>query len=176
MAAATAVLLGLPLLVATGLPRIALASLGIEGGGADPVGAGPLVDHLYVYVPPLRAGSTRAIDLFTASVVAQGGHYLAVIVVLPILLGRFDAEARGLVRWPAPRLFAAFLALAGIGSLAMFLGGFAQARSFYGVAAAVHVWIEIPILILALTGGAQAVSRSPTSSETALAKSEISIA
>ena len=41
---------GLPILVATGLPRIALATAGFVAPSVDPLGAGPLGDHLYVYV------------------------------------------------------------------------------------------------------------------------------
>jgi len=93
-----------------------------------------------------------------------------------VLLRRLDPQARGLVSWPRAAPFAFFIILAGIGSLTLFLDGFAQARSLYGVAASLHAWIEIPILILALGGGAQRAKQRPTSSETELARSEISIA
>ena len=176
MVLASAALLGLPLIVATGLPRLVLTGAGLAGADADPVGAGPLAEHLNVYVPPLLTGTGAAVDIFTASVVAQGGHYLMVILILPILLRRLDPQAQGLVRWPGPGAFTLLLAGAGIISLILFLDGFAQARSFYGIAAALHAWIEIPVLVLALTGGTQRASRSPTRSEAELARSEIGIA
>jgi hypothetical protein len=169
MAWAAGALLGLPLFVATGLPRLALEMLGIVGIGADPVRAGPLAEHIGVYVPPLLLDSNRAADFFTASVVAQGAHYLAVILVLPLLLRRLDSGAAGLVPWP--RRFVLLLGLAAAGSLAFFLTGFAAARSYYSVAAALHAWIEIPILVLALTGGVQARSK-PTSKDSMLASSD----
>ncbi len=177
MGVASVALLGLPLLVATGLPRAWLGSLGWAGAGADPLAAGPLTGQLYVYVPSWFADGPQALDLFTGAVVAQGGHYLAVIVVLPLLLRRLDPGARGLVAWPRERVFAAMLVAVGAASLGAFLSmGFAPARMVYGLAAAFHAWIEVPLLVLALTGGVQPWSRSPASSEAALANSETSMA
>ncbi len=173
---ATMVLIGLPLFVATGLPRLALVSIGVAGTNADPIGAGPLADHLYVYVPSLLESAGSAVDIFTASVVAQGGHYLMVIVILPMMLRRLDVQAQGLMSWPRSSGFALILAGAGALSLLLFLDGFAQARSFYSLAAALHAWIEIPVLILALTGGVHHASQRPASSDAELARSEIIIA
>jgi len=167
-------LLALPLLVAIGLPRLALHGLGLGVMAADPLAAGPLVANLSVYVPPALESSRHAIDLFTASVVAQGGHYIAVILLLPMLLARFDPEAKGLLPWPGGRAFAAIIAIVALISLAAFLNGFGQARAVYGLAASFHAWIELPILILAGTA-AQPMS-SPKSIEPALAMSETSIA
>lgn len=169
-------LLAMPLLLATGLPRLALQWLGLSVSPADPLGAGPLADHLFVYVPAVLTGTAQAIDLFTASVVAQGGHYVSVILILPMLLQQRDPDSAGLLAWPKGMGFAVLCATAGAVSLAVFLGGFAQARSLYGIAASLHAWIEVPILILALTGGGQPVSHNPASSEPALASSETSSA
>ncbi len=170
MAVAVLGLIALPLLVATGLPR---ALLGGAFDGPDPLGAGPLGAHLFAYVPPFLAGAHDQ-DLFTAAVVAQGGHYLAVIVALPAMLRRIEPDARGLAPWPSGWPFAALLAGAGAAGLAGFSIDFARARGLYGIAASLHAWIEIPLLILALTG--QSASASPTAQETALAPSETSIA
>jgi hypothetical protein len=174
MVPATAALLGLPLLVATGLPRLLLQGLGLPGAGADPLHAGPLSANLSVYVPSALESSRHAVDLFTASVVAQGGHYIAVIAVLPMLLARLDPRAKGLLRWPGRRVFALLCLAVAVASLAAFLAGFAQARAIYGLAASFHAWIELPVLILALT--AAQPSSSPKSIEPALAISETSIA
>jgi hypothetical protein len=174
MAPATAALLALPLLVTTGWPRLALHGLGIAGADTDPLGAGSLAANLSVYVPPALEASRHAVDLFTASVVAQGGHYLAVIAVLPMLFARLDPQARGLLPWPRPSVFAVLCALFAIISLAAFFEGFGQARALYGLAASFHAWIEIPLIILALT--AVQPSSRPKSIEPALAMSETSIA
>ena len=169
-------LLVIPLLVATGLPRLAMQAMGLSVPDADPLGAGPLADQLFVYVPAALTGSARAIDLFTASVVAQGGHYLSVIVVLPLLLGRLDPDSAGLLVWPRGWGFALLCSAAGAVSLAVFSSGVAEARSLYGIAASLHAWLEVPILIFALTGIGQPVSNSPARNEPALATSDTSIA
>jgi hypothetical protein len=174
MAPAAAALLGLPLLVATGLPRVALHGLGLVGGDADPLGAGGLAANLSVYVPPALEASRNAADLFTAAVVAQGAHYIAVIAVLPMLLARLDPAARGLLPWPRGHIFALLCLAVAAASLAGFSGGFGEARAVYGIAASFHAWIELPLIILALT--AAQPSSSPTSIEAALAMSETSIA
>jgi len=125
-------------------------------------------------LPPFLAGSGHAADFFTAAVVAQGGHYLAVIVVLPLMLARLSPGARGLVPWPPAWAFALLVAASGLAGLLTFPQDFAAARGVYGIFASVHAWLEIPILILALTG--QRASARPTPSEAALAASETSIA
>jgi hypothetical protein len=150
---------GLPLLVATGLPRLVLTSLS-GTTEFDPLGAGPLHDHVYVYVPAALAVTSHAIDLFTASVVAQGAHYFCVIVVLPMMLGRVDRGAHGLFSWPSGAWFAVLCAgAATVGGLG-FLNSFAESRALYGIFASVHAWLEIPVLIFALFGAARGLNKS----------------
>ena len=59
-------------------------------------------------------------------------------------------------------------------SLAGFAAAFGEARAIYGLAASFHAWLELPLIVLALT--AAQPSSSPTSTEAALAISETSIA
>jgi hypothetical protein len=138
----------------------------------DPLHAGALAAQLYVYVPQPFVATQRAVDLFTASVVAQGAHYAAVLVLLPLLLSRLDPNARGLVLWPRAGFFVLFCLAAGTLSLGFFFAGFAAARSFYGIAASVHAWLEIPILVLALTGRAQPANQSPMRQDAEFAASD----
>ena len=170
---ALADLLGLPLLIATGWPRAGLSHVMASATALDPLKAGRLADNLFVYVPPDLTHSIHAIDLFTASVVAQGAHYASVIVLLPLLRGRLDPDAHGLLRWPKGAAFAVLCVAAGGISLAVFYGGFSQARGVYGLAASVHAWLEIPVLILALSGAGQP-SHKPTSIEPELAARDTS--
>jgi hypothetical protein len=171
------IFIGLPLLVATGWPRAELAAAIGLIPNFDPLGAGPLSSHLFVYVPSQFIDLPSSIDLFTASVVAQGAHYAAVILILPLLLRRFEPGARGLVVWPSGFWFAA-ICLGGAALVAAkSLTGFAEARALYSIAASLHAWIEIPVLIIALTAGAQSdSSQSPNRHEAELAKSETSMA
>lgn len=172
MLGAAGAFLGLPLLVATGWPRMLLGA----ASPADPLGAGPLAAHLYVYVPPAVAASDHAVDLFTASVVAQGAHYAAVILLLPALLRRLDPAARGRVRWPAGWRFAVVCAAAGAAGLVGASMSFAEARALYGIAASLHAWLEVPVLIVALAGVVQSARASPARNEPPLAASDTSIA
>lgn len=174
MAGAAFAFIGLPLLVATGWPHKALDALLGSLPIFDPLHAGPLKAHLFVYVPSQFVATPQAIDFFTASVVAQGAHYASVIVILPLLLHRLDPRARGLVAWPSGIWFALLCIGAATLGLARSLDGFAQARALYGIVASIHAWIEIPVLIVALTGGAQPSTQSPNKNDPELATSETS--
>jgi len=172
---AGAAFVGLPLLVASGAPRLALAALGVGTASVDPLAAGPLGADLPVYVPYRLLSNAHAVDLFTGSVVAQQAHYAAVIVVLPLLLSRWSPGARGLVPWPRGLVFyGAVAALAGL-TFSRFAVDFVGARALYSLLAAIHAWIEIPILIIALTRP-QPVSTSPAANEAPLVISESSMA
>jgi hypothetical protein len=158
VAVATAGLLALPLLVATGLPRLLLQPWAPEVL-FDPLAAGPLAKNLFAYVPPSLLGGPHARDLFTAAVVAQCGHYLCVILILPALLANGAPNAQGLVRWPGPPIFAALCAFAGFLGTLRFCAGFADARTIYSLLAGAHVWIEVPVLVIALSGTHHAADR-----------------
>lgn len=166
MGLAVAGFIGLPLLVATGLPRL---WLGFEGAGIDPMATGGLMRHLHVYVPEAWRQGPRAIDLFAASVVAQGAHYLAVIVILPLMQGR---SAKGLLPWPPAWAFAGLVVLGTMVACLGFLDDFAGTRGLYGIAASVHAWVEIPLLVMILGGAFQPKTSLPTLNEVKLAASE----
>lgn len=170
MGAAIATFIGLPLVVASGLPRRLLA--GLVPHELDPIGAGPLAEHIYVYVPRPLLAYDGAIDLFSAAVVAQCAHYAAVILVLPAILAIWQPGARGLAPWPRGLLFAALLVLASLAVFVPFLADFTGARALYGIAASVHAWIELPLIVIALTGAGQARRTSPTAAEAPLTSSE----
>lgn len=169
MALGSVAFLGLPLLVATGIPRRLLESVGLLPSGLDPIGAGPLAEHLHVYVPSALLPTASAIDLFSASVVAQLAHFAGVIVVLPLLLEQRQGDRRGLVPWPRLPLFLGLVAAGSLVMLAGFAVSFAAARRLYGIAASLHAWIEIPLIVLALT---QPASSNPTAEDAALAASD----
>jgi hypothetical protein len=173
MAVALTVFIALPLVVATGLPRELLAALDLPTPPLDPLGAGPLANHLYIYAPAPLLGSFSGIDLFSASVIAQCAHYMAVIVILPALLQRHDPFAEGVVRWPRGVVFAAIVTLASAVALTRFAGDFVAARALYGIAASFHAWIEIPLIVIALTASyARNTSTTPTALDAALVASD----
>ncbi len=118
---------------------------------------GPLDAHIGVFVPRSLFAWSRADHLFAAATYLQCCHYAVVIGVLP-RLSRAGASGapRPLVRWPSRRAFTAILVAAAGVSLWGFAAAFGDARAVYGIAAALHAWVEVPVLLLALGGPARA--------------------
>jgi hypothetical protein len=137
----------IPLLIATGAPWALASTLGIGGPEAAVLPAGPLEHHMRAYLPRQALPSTWALHAFAAFTFMQCAHYVVVIAVLPRLLVPGD---RGVVPWPAWPRFGALVGLAAALTLIAFARDFAGARAWYGVAAAVHAWIELPLLLLAM--------------------------
>lgn len=133
----TGLFVGLPLVVATGLPSEALAAAGLAFPEATVLPTGALSRHLHTYLPREVHDATWAVHAFSAAVLAQGLHYHVVIRVLPSLPGGAAPS----------RIAAALGTLAAVALAAGFAFDFARAREVYGVAAAVHAWIELPVLI-----------------------------
>lgn len=126
------------------------------------VPTGPLERHLGVFLPAAWSNGAAALPLFSAAVFLQLAHYGAVLHVLP----RLDAPATwspdgSLVRWPAPATFLALMAAVSAPLVLSFSLDFGLARGVYGLAAAVHAWLEVPLLLLALAG-APAAAGPPT--------------
>lgn len=105
---------------------------------------GALAGHLGVFVPSAWHAETWGAYAFSGVVFAQLMHYAVVIHVLPGI----DGQTPG-IRWP--KRFPMWVALATAPLLAAFvLWSFSEARQLYGIAATLHAWIEVPILLLAL--------------------------
>ena len=102
--------------------------------------------HLGSFVPHALIGAPDAWRLFAAAAYLQVFHYAMTIVVLPAL-GRVDDAEGGLLRWPSPRRFGGAVLLGSAGALGAFLLSFDDARSLYGIVAAVHAFIEPPLLL-----------------------------
>jgi len=146
--AACALLFGIiPLGIVTGVPRWALAGIGWDGAALAVPRVGDVTHHMGVFVPSWVSGGF-AVDLFTAAVYLQCMHYAVVIGVLPRLLS--SSARAGMVPWPPPSRFVVALAATGAISLLAFAVSFSDTRQLYGVFAAVHAWIEVPVLLAAL--------------------------
>ena len=139
----------LPALVATGVFQQAAAlvvgdafqTLSIFGAGDR-----PLLSFL--------APGSSDLNLFSAAVVAQSMHYVAVIVLLPHLLAaKQGARGRTVVPWPSWPVFAAGVGVVAAIAFGIYWVSYTDARAAYGVAAAIHAWVELPILLMALGGG-----------------------
>jgi hypothetical protein len=138
-------LVALPLAIATGLPYAAFASMGLGWPEARFLASGPLAFNLGVYVPASLVSSDWALHAFSGAVFAQIMHYAAVILLLPLLA----AEAPARWSW---RGLVAGIAVAGVALAFVFFADYGLARQLYGLAALVHSWIEISVLLLALGG------------------------
>ena len=143
--------LGLPLVIASGLPWRAVAAVGVSAPEFTVLSTGPLASHFKVYLPTFVQESSWALHAFSAAVFAQCMHYAAVIHVLPRLLAEQGGEAgrMGIVPWPRRRTFVVSMAVASVVMLVAFVADFQDGRALYGIAAAVHAWVEIPILLVA---------------------------
>ncbi len=151
---ASAIVFGVvPLLLASGVVRQGLAALGVGALDLTVLPTGPLADHLRVFVLPAWQDGPRQVDVFSAAAYLQVMHYVAVIGILPRLGAGAEDASRRRLPWPAPRVFVLVLASAAIGSLLLFAWSFRDARAGYGVLAAVHAWVEVPVLLLALAPG-----------------------
>ncbi len=126
--------------------------------------------NLGVYVPSAWWEDDWALHAFSASVFAQCMHYVAVIGVLPRLIEPGD---RPVLPWPSARHFGWAVAAAG-GALALcFAVDYGLARRVYAIAALVHAWLEIPILVLVVAAYQRSAAiASPVAKDTAFAAAE----
>jgi len=147
MACAVAFLV-VPALIATGVMTRVLGGIGVGSTGAGWLGVGTLLDNAAAFVPSF-VGSAYTADLFRCAAYLQCLHYAVVLIVLPRLGA--GATPGGRVAWPALQPFIVWVAALGVLLSILFAVAFNDARAIYGVFAAVHAWIEIPVLLLALT-------------------------
>ena len=150
----------LPALVATGIfHQAAFALIGFDAAnGPSAFGAG--TRPLGSFLAP-DATLETAIPLFSAAVVAQSMHYVAVILFLPrLLVTRAGiAQPPPLAPWPRWSWFAWGVAGIAAAGFVVYAVDYTTARSAYSVAAAIHAWIELPVFLLALGGGFIAAHR-----------------
>lgn len=113
-----------------------------------PLSTGHLDEHLPAFVPTQLLGTPFADRLFTAAAYLQCMHYAVVLGVLPRLSGGSET-AHALLPWPRRRVFAAAVAALGAVAALEFAGDFGGTRRVYAVVAALHAWIEVPVLVAA---------------------------
>ena len=142
--ACAVVFLGVPVFLASGIPAglVALAPDAVAPFGVA------LDDGVAAFVPK-AIGGQRALDLFRAAAFLQCMHHATVLFVLPRLGAGTEG---GRVPWPSRRRFALGVAAIGAVALIAFAIAFRDARIAYGVLAAVHAWVEVPVLLVALAG------------------------
>lgn len=150
---------GVPVLIATGLPGHLLGSAWQE---LTVLPTGSLASNLGAYLPAAVHHTDWAISAFSAFVFAQCMHYAAVIGVLPRIAPGGDgaAAAVGLSRIPSRPWIVAVVVLSAVGFIG-YTADFRVARSWYAIIAAVHAWVEVPVLLLALVPGLRGAEAAP---------------
>jgi hypothetical protein len=142
-----------PLAIMSGWPRDLLTPLLGIYPDVSVLPTGPLAAHLGVYLPQAIRNSDWAIDAFSAACFLQCMHYVAVIHVLP-KLPRQAAPAQkttgSWIPWPSGFQFGLMRASSSLIFALAFFTDFTFARGVYGIFAAVHAWLEIPLLMLAV--------------------------
>ena len=113
-----------------------------------PLSVGHLDDHIATFVPPALLGTSFADRLFATAAFLQCMHYAVVLHVLPRLSGGTET-AFAAIPWPKRRWFQAAVIAVGLLMTIGFVANFRGARSVYSMFAAVHAWIEIPVLLIA---------------------------
>lgn len=139
-----------PALVATGMfqqmAQVLLQSSDLQMASAFGAGDVPLM----AFLPP----ESYDLNLFSAAVVATSMHYVAVIVLLPqILKAKGSSEMQTLVRWPDWRSFGVIVGAIALVAFGVYAVSYKDAKASYAVAAAIHAWIELPVLLLAIGQG-----------------------
>lgn len=148
----------LPVAIASGRLHAALGA-GPALDATPFASAGGLERHLGAFVPAPWLDRAWAVPLFSAAAFLQVMHYAVVLHVLP----RLAPSRRGPLATPGRA--ALVVGLAGLALLPLFALDFALARRVYGVAAALHAWLEVPVLLLALawTGASTSGTERPRS-------------
>ncbi len=141
----------IPLLIVSGIPYQAIASVRLVAPEYSLLNAGSLSAHLGQFMPPQLQSEPIGLHIFSAGVFLQCMHYVAVIGILP----KFDdintwGKPRSFFPWPNPQLFHLLILILGVFLFFGFAKSFTDARSIYGIVAAIHAWLELPILLLAL--------------------------
>jgi hypothetical protein len=150
-----------PALVATGVFHQAAFALTGINAASGPSAFGADTRPLGSFLWP-GASVESDVALFSAAVVAQSMHYVAVILFLPRLITQRPdlATSAPLVPWPRKwSMFAWGIAGLAAAAFVVYAVDYSSARSAYGVAAAIHAWIELPVFLLALGGGFTAARR-----------------
>ena len=101
--------------------------------------------YLNAFVAPSWQHLSIAYPLFSAATFLQCMHYAAVIG----LFSRWTKEdTETFLFWLPSKKFYWLLAGISVYFLVAFQHSFALTRAFYGIAAAIHAWLEIPLLLL----------------------------
>ncbi|MEO0841413.1 MAG: hypothetical protein AAF063_21210 [Cyanobacteria bacterium J06643_5] len=137
----------IPSIIISGYPYHYLSSLNLVAPSANILQAGNLQLHLGAFIPQQLHESFIAIHAFSAAVFLQCMHYAVVLGVLP----NWERNTKNsFLVWNRQSIFEKVVIFLSTLISIYFAQSFTDARKLYSIAAAVHAWVEFPILLLAL--------------------------
>lgn len=150
-----------PLLILSGLPAQFIEPiLGIHDQYTlFPTGA--LERHLGVFLPQVFHQKPWAHHAFSAITFAQCMHYVAVIWIMPKLLKKTSPLNQSIISWPKQGYFWNLIVVSTLVLVFFYCQDFFWARSIYGIAAAMHAYVEIPILLIAFAATKDKAIKKP---------------
>ncbi|MEO1432718.1 MAG: hypothetical protein AAFV71_27335 [Cyanobacteria bacterium J06633_8] len=137
----------IPSIIISGYPYNFLSSLNLVAPSADILQAGNLQLHLGAFLPRELHESAGAINAFSAAVFLQCMHYAVVLGILP---NWQKNKNNNFLVWNRQSVFEKVVIFFSTLIFIYFAQSFTDARKLYSIAAAVHAWVEFPILLLAL--------------------------
>ncbi len=141
----------IPSIIITGYPYNFLSSLNLVAPSADILQAGNLQLHLGAFVPQQLHEMPMAQNAFSAAVFLQCMHYAVVLGVLPNWeKNRNNNFVSHFLVWNRQNIFEKVVIFLSTLIFIYFAQSFTDARKLYSIAAAIHAWVEFPILLLAL--------------------------
>lgn len=140
-----------PLIIISGYPYNFLSSLNLVVPSANILQTGNLQLHLSAFVPQQLHENAIATHAFSAAVFLQCMHYAVVLGILPNWERNKNQNFEiNLLLWNRRSIFETVVIFLSTLIFIYFTQSFTDARKIYSIAAAVHAWVEFPILLLAL--------------------------
>ena len=135
----------IPSVIISGYPYNYLSSLDLVAPSANILQAGNLQLHLSAFVPRELHKSFIAIHAFSAAVFLQCMHYAVILGVLP----NWERNKHSnLLVFNRQNIFEKIVIFLSTLIFIYFAQSFTDARKLYSIAAAIHAWVEFPILLL----------------------------
>ncbi|MGB3638093.1 MAG: hypothetical protein WBA39_11045 [Rivularia sp. (in: cyanobacteria)] len=141
----------IPSIIISGYPYNFLSSLNLVAPSVDILQAGNLQLHLGAFVPQQLHEMAIAQNAFSAAVFLQCMHYAVVLGILPNWeKNKNNNFVSHFLLWNRQNIFEKVVIFLSTLIFIYFAQSFTDARKLYSIAAAVHAWVEFPILLLAL--------------------------
>ncbi|MEM1392001.1 MAG: hypothetical protein AAGG00_01635 [Cyanobacteria bacterium P01_H01_bin.150] len=141
----------IPSIIISGYPENFLSSLNLVAPSANILQAGNLQFHLGAFVPRELHGSAIAQHAFSTAVFLQCMHYAVVLGLLTNWEKNKDNNFEShFLLWNHQSIYEKVVIFLSTLIFIYFVQSFTDAHKLYSIAAAVHAWVEFPILLLAL--------------------------